>query len=236
MPPKRQPEEVGGDADKLSQPEEQLSGGLFTQAMQMAKCDAIKKVEESTENESTHEKELSPAADDSTDSNHTALQAGGGLFTQAMQVATDAIKKIDGGGELQKESPAADKPNDSTGGIMGMFDAPTKLPPDSNTSTSTVGDVIHGTTPHRTQNSLSERYHSDHVNALLAGSADSATPRLAKVIKLLKPALGKVFDILDAVGPPTLKFWRKLMFVSDKLPHSVSTHSAVRSAVRSKVT
>lgn len=230
MPPKRQAEEVGGDACAPLQPEEQPGGGLFTQAMQMAN-DAIKKIEESAGNELQKE---SPAEEDSTDSNRNASQAGGGgLFTQAMLMANDAIKKVDAGGEPQKESPAVeDGPNDSSGGIMGMSSAPTKLPPDFDTSISTVGDVVDGNHPHRAQKSLSERYHSDHVQALLAAAVDSAPPRLAKVIKLLNPALAKLFALIDTVGPPALKVWRKLMFVSDKLPHSVSTHSSRLSAVR----
>lgn len=230
MPPKRQAEEVGGDAYAPLQPEEQPGGGLFTQAVQMAN-DAIKKIEESAGNELQKE---SPAEEDSTDSNRTASQAGGGgLGTQEMLMANDAIKKVDAGGEPQKESPAEDEPNDSSGGIMGMFSAPTKLPPDFDTSISTVGDVVDGNHPHRAQKSLSERYHSDHVQALLAAAVDSTPPRLAKVIKLLNPAFAKLFALIDTVGPPALEVWRKLMFVSGKLPHSVSTHFARRSLNRS---
>ncbi len=152
-------------------------------------------------------------------------QAGGGLFSQAMQMANDAIKQVEAGeDEPQKESPVADDANDSNGGFMGRFSAPTELPADLDATISTVGVVTDGNHPHRAQKSLSERNHSDHVQALLESVAGSAPPRLAKVVHALGPIVAKLTALLDTAGPPALVFWQKLMFAMDKLPQSVSPH------------
>eukprot|EP01043_Picozoa_sp_COSAG02_P082820 COSAG02_NODE_20966_length_808_cov_0.772920_1_plen_231_part_00 len=134
-------------------------------------------------------------------------QAGGGLFSQAMQMANDAIKQVEAGeDEPQKESPVADDLNDSSGGFMGRFSAPTELPADLDATISTVGVVTDGNHPHRAQKSLSERNHSDHVQALLESVAGSAPPRLAKVVHALGPVVAKLTTLLDTAGPPALVF------------------------------
>ena len=223
MPPKRSPDESPRreKADEGFQPleEEHAVGGLFSQAMQMAN-DAIK---EELQKES-------PVVDDSNDSSCEGMhpeqeQVGGSLFAHAMQMATDAIKHADAAEDvLQKESPIADDSSDSTGrGFMDRFSAPTALPADLDATISTVGAVTEGNHPHRAQKSLSERHHNDQVQALLEAAADTAPPRLAKVILTLGPVVAKIAAAIDKVGPPALIYWRKFMVVMDKLPQSVST-------------
>lgn len=158
---------------------------------------------------------------------------GAGLFTQAMKMAKDAVGNVENASadelpvESPEESPASAEPsNESKGGIMGMFSAPAKLPPDLDTTISNVGDVDDGNHPHRAQKSLSERHHSDHVQALLAAAEGSAPPRLAKAIHAMEPAVVKIVGLIDKVSPPVLNLWRKSMPVWNKLPHSVRTCSS----------
>ena len=138
--------------------------------------------EEKGEGEEKQEEDAALQSDDSdSDSSTSAPPAPDRRAAAARRgrpksfIARFAAPKV----KLQDSSHVPASHFDETGQHVGMTD---------------------GHHPHRAQKTLRERQHTDHVAALLEAAEDAAPPKLATLIRKMRPAVSVLLDAMDVVS------------------------------------